>query len=1295
MTILFVFLTAALLGSGQTVLEDFRCRTATAAINANPVVLTCNEEHGWDARPAQGRLVFTATAVQAGDTLTIDDLTYTFVQSLNNENPREILIDENRATTAQRLAAAINDSGEEKGLGYSQATAAHPAVAALKPQFTEVSAALNLSQDVVTWRSHGLQTGDAFTITSSNSATMTLPFAYYGTYYAIRVDENSFRVATTSENAANNVYLDLATSPGGNFLQPVALNCPACFPPQVGSTAMIYLYIHAREPGMAGAGKALQSSATSRASWSASTMQIQFHAYITGATGAWTGLGSNATPKGYTATVIDTTRFSVPWNSSSAGSFGGQDIRIRTGNGDNTRKIYPNSEIGQQTELFSANRTLALRVPGCEPSMGEQECSKGYWAADNQKTYGNYGYISSFVVSGSTITITLTAPWANAATYENLAQGQLVHIRGLHDFISEQSAAALFSKGSTRGFRVQTLNENRSVLTINNPGLADGTYTTSCSTATKCQRVSTQGQVIITWRASPYLYLSNRAGGYLWPVGYDWWNSKTPLSFNPLSNRLRYWVKFGKNFQRPDNGAYNINWGNYIQTTTQDSLGGGAHFYHNISVNTYKDQWQLFEFNCAPSHQVGAGGGVPWPNEPLRGHAYYPSWRGGPRSCMEGQTVYYQDFVGARGDWSGQTLHYSAFLYDYVANEPEEFVRTRSGAWAVERYVGGTLAASQGYDIMWESAPVRPLSYAIRYSTAGSLKANGWSSGVDGGAVEPTNPLAAYLGAIWQSPEMAQAENLWVGIRPVSPVAGTTGADSPIWIVTLFDLGLTVGDTATIQGIGGNTAANQTNAAITEVLPRRYYRRFAAAREAGGSVPGELANITAANGSCTANFTAAHGLAPGWVIEVVGSANTTLGPLPTSTPKLYRIGSVTSTTATFACPGVSNGVHSNPQSPGVTYAVIALPGVAISGAGNGDYGGGGTITSTGETSGFAEIHLPAYVAHGAAPAAPANLTAVGGNRQVVLNWADLSADETEFLLERRTDGTEFGTAAVLGENTTSYTDTGLQMGVDYFYRIRARNAVGESSYSNEGAATTDPAPAPPVAPGNLQVAEVLSDRVRLQWADLSSSETSYEIQVSASGGIYRGLAQLSPNTIEFTATELTPLTPYRFRLRAVNELGASTWVESIQVTTLPELAWRFGGLSSTGALLIYHAPNLAPCSLAFEGVAVGEAETSGADGVRTRCGLLKGLTPETEYRAVSLCDGANASLRFATPEGRADAALLAVSIFPPAGSAADNLVVEVGPSAAEMGLLGSLAYSGGRCEGTLPTAPGESRWVRY
>ena len=67
--------------------------------------------------------------------------------------------------------------------------------------------------------------------------------------------------------------------------------------------------------------------------------------------------------------------------------------------------------------------------------------------------------------------------------------------------------------------------------------------------------------------------------------------------------------------------------------------------------------------------------------------------------------------------------------------------------------------------------------------------------------------------------------------------------------------------------------------------------------------------------------------------------------------------------------------------------------------------------------------------------------------QATLNWIDNSANESGFLVERSSDGTNFDTIAVLGENVVSYTDTAVEMGVLYFYRVCAFNAAGKSQYT--------------------------------------------------------------------------------------------------------------------------------------------------------------------------------------------------------------------------------------------------------
>jgi len=102
----------------------------------------------------------------------------------------------------------------------------------------------------------------------------------------------------------------------------------------------------------------------------------------------------------------------------------------------------------------------------------------------------------------------------------------------------------------------------------------------------------------------------------------------------------------------------------------------------------------------------------------------------------------------------------------------------------------------------------------------------------------------------------------------------------------------------------------------------------------------------------------------------------------------------------------------------------------------------------------------------APPAAPSGLTAAAASStQVNLAWADNSADESGFKVERSTDGVTFTQVASVGANVKSYSATGLAASTAYTFRVRAFNAAGDSAYSNNASATTPAAPAAGARPG--------------------------------------------------------------------------------------------------------------------------------------------------------------------------------------------------------------------------------------
>jgi hypothetical protein len=106
------------------------------------------------------------------------------------------------------------------------------------------------------------------------------------------------------------------------------------------------------------------------------------------------------------------------------------------------------------------------------------------------------------------------------------------------------------------------------------------------------------------------------------------------------------------------------------------------------------------------------------------------------------------------------------------------------------------------------------------------------------------------------------------------------------------------------------------------------------------------------------------------------------------------------------------------------------------------------------------------------PAAPSDLGATAVSQsQIDLSWKDNSGNEDGFKIELSPNGTSsWIQIATVGANVTSYSNTGLNCGMTYYYRVRAYNAGagGDSGYSNTANATTFAcASSAPAAPSDL------------------------------------------------------------------------------------------------------------------------------------------------------------------------------------------------------------------------------------
>jgi fibronectin type 3 domain-containing protein len=184
--------------------------------------------------------------------------------------------------------------------------------------------------------------------------------------------------------------------------------------------------------------------------------------------------------------------------------------------------------------------------------------------------------------------------------------------------------------------------------------------------------------------------------------------------------------------------------------------------------------------------------------------------------------------------------------------------------------------------------------------------------------------------------------------------------------------------------------------------------------------------------------------------------------------------------------------------------------------------------------------------------APANLT-VGTitEERVELSWEDRSGNETGFEVERALEGENFRVLATTAADTTSMSDATIALGAVYSYRVRAIGDQKRSAYSNvvEAEIVFDRDMAPS-APRFLEAFEVTATSLVLSWADTSTNETGFEIERSRQAD-FGNAATLTTdmNQISYADSGLTPDTRYYYRVRAINDVGASVYSQTLVVDT--------------------------------------------------------------------------------------------------------------------------------------------------
>lgn len=196
---------------------------------------------------------------------------------------------------------------------------------------------------------------------------------------------------------------------------------------------------------------------------------------------------------------------------------------------------------------------------------------------------------------------------------------------------------------------------------------------------------------------------------------------------------------------------------------------------------------------------------------------------------------------------------------------------------------------------------------------------------------------------------------------------------------------------------------------------------------------------------------------------------------------------------------------------------------------------------------FATTDAPAATT----PNAPSGLSSTAVYITTALfGWTDNSTDETGFIIERSTSSStgSFSQVATLPAGTNSYSDTSLNAGTSYYFRIVAYNGGG-NSYSNVKTITTaDLAPTLTI-PSSADSDVSFSVSWTYGWGSgalFGSSQDGFELQRSSSSAI-SGFSTIystvgtSDRSSSKTITDNLSAGTYYYRVRARLNTVLSNW----------------------------------------------------------------------------------------------------------------------------------------------------------
>ena len=183
----------------------------------------------------------------------------------------------------------------------------------------------------------------------------------------------------------------------------------------------------------------------------------------------------------------------------------------------------------------------------------------------------------------------------------------------------------------------------------------------------------------------------------------------------------------------------------------------------------------------------------------------------------------------------------------------------------------------------------------------------------------------------------------------------------------------------------------------------------------------------------------------------------------------------------------------------------------------------------------------------------------------------------------------FTTVANAGQESTSYTVTGLNQSTTYYFQIVGSNSAGSSGPSNiANATTTNQTGQTPTAPQGLGATPASGSEVYLTWTNTATNETGFTLTRATDSLFTQNVVTETLASAPYYYTDgaagLSPGNTYYYKLQATNSSGlsSSSNTASVNIPNVPPAPTNAAAVQSGNSVVLSWTDHAGPFALGYQ-----------------------------------------------------------------------------------------------------------------